>query len=146
MQKLTKLVHKTNEDEWYQIDANGVRLGQLATKIASLMLGKDRVDAVPHQMLRRHVVVTNSDKVDLFPTRGKREFFNRHSGYPGGFKSISLADQMKKDSRVVISEAVKGMLPKNKLQAKFLTKLLVFKGAEHDHQAQQPQIVNIEHK
>jgi len=122
--------------EWYVIDAKDQILGRVATRIASLIIGKGKVNIVPNVDGGDYVVVINSDLVKL--TRGKelKKTYYRHSGYPGGLKEIVFADQIKKNSTKVIEMAVKNMLPKNKHRDQRMTRLFVYKGEEHKHDAQ----------
>lgn len=143
MQKLTKVKTKAVQAKWFLIDAAGVRLGKLSTTAANLLLGKNLVDAVAHQVSGQGVIIINSDKVSYFPTREKNKFYARHSGYPGGFRQISLGEQMRQDSRQVIQDAITGMLPKNKLRKVLLQKLKIYTNEVHEHEAQQPEMVNI---
>jgi len=124
--------------EWHMIDAKDQILGRVATKIASLLIGKGKADITPHVDGGDYVVVINSDLVKL--TRGKelKKIYYKHSGYPGGLKEIVFADQIKKDSRRVIELAVKNMLPKNKLRDDRFNRLFVYKGGEHKNEAQKP--------
>lgn len=123
--------------EWYIIDAKDQILGRLATRISSLLIGKEKVNIVPNVDGGDYVVVINSDLVKL--TRGKelKKTYYRHSGYPGGLSEIVFADQIKKNSTKVIEMAVKNMLPKNKLRDQRMSRLFVYKGDEHKHNVQQ---------
>jgi large subunit ribosomal protein L13 len=115
----------------------------LGSKAAQLLIGKDNVDHVDYQTANAGVVIINSDKVSYFHKRAKNKIYYSHSGYPGGFKATSLGQQMNKDSRKVIENAVSGMLPKNKLRKQFMTKLRVFKDNNHNLEAQQPEEVKV---
>lgn len=149
MQKLTHYTNKNSvadRQQWFIVDAEGVRLGRLASKVASLLIGKDQADNVAYDPNHNHVIVLNSDKVDYHASKADTKFYYRHSGYPGALKSISLQDQMAKDSRKVVEKAIAGMLPKSKQQDKFLGRLEINKNANHNHEAQKPQQINIEIK
>lgn len=124
--------------EWYIIDAKDQIVGRVATKIASLLIGKGKADITPHVDGGDYVIVLNSDLVKL--TRGKelKKMYYKHSGYPGGLKEIVFADQLKKDSRKIIELAVKNMLPKNKLRDDRFNRLFIYKGGEHSNAAQKP--------
>jgi large subunit ribosomal protein L13 len=124
--------------DWYLIDVKDQILGRVATRIASLLIGKEKPEIVPNVDCGDYVVVINSDLVKL--TRGKelKKVYYRHSGYPGGLKETVFSDQMKKDSRRVIELAVKNMLPKNKLRDGRMARLLVYKKSEHKHHGQMP--------
>lgn len=146
MQKLTANKRKSSakiETKWFIIDATGVRLGKLSTAASNLLLGKNLVDSVDYQLSGQGVIIINADKVSYHPKREVNKFYARHSGYPGGFKQITLADQMTADSRKVIEHSIAGMLPKNKLRDQMLGKLKIYKDAAHEHEAQQPVNVTI---
>ena len=108
-------------------------MGRLATETATLLMGKRKVNFAPHIDGGDFVVIINADKIDVTGNKREAKVYHRFSGYPGGITSITLEDQIKKDSRKVIHQAVYNMLPKNKLRDRMLTRLRVYKGAEHDH-------------
>lgn len=114
-------------------DAQGKVLGRLATEIARALSGKGRVDFEPHKDAGDFVVVINTDGLIVTGNKPEGKIYHRFSGYPGGITSISFKDQMKKDSRKVLSQAVYGMLPKNKLRDRMTNRLLLYKNAEHTH-------------
>ncbi len=143
MQKLTKYKPQIKDQKWYLLDAKGVRLGRLASEAVKLFLYKDISGSVDYMNTNVRVVVINSDFVDYHPRKNKRKKYYRHSGYPGNLKTITLEDQMKKDSRVVIRKAISGMLPKNKLRKRYLAQLYIEKNNEHDKVAQKPKLVKI---
>ena len=119
--------------QWHYLDAQGQILGRLCTQIATLLIGKNKVDFAPNLDGGDYVVVTNSDHVKL---TGKKEFnklYYSHSNYPGGFKTITVHEQRLKDSRRLIIHAVSKMLPKNKLRPDRLQRLKVFPGREHPY-------------
>jgi large subunit ribosomal protein L13 len=124
--------------EWYVIDARDVILGRLSTKVSSLLIGKEKPSIVPNVDCGDYVVVINSDDVKL--TRGKenKKMYYSHSGYPGGLSETVFKDLLKKDSRKIITNAVKNMLPKNKLRDVRMNRLFVYKDENHKHQAQSP--------
>jgi large subunit ribosomal protein L13 len=144
MQKLTKNKKRQNQSEpkWYLIDATNVRLGKLSSKVASLLLDKQNVDATTYQLSDNYVIIINSDKVSFHPSRRKNKMYYRHSGYPGGLKQISLGEQMKKDSKKVIETSISGMLPKNKLRSKLISRVKIYKDDQHKLKSQKP--INIE--
>lgn len=119
--------------KYYSFDAQGKVLGRLATEIAKTLSGKGKVDYTPNVDSGDFVVVTNSDGVILTGSKEKKKTYYRFSGYPGGIKEITFDEQRKKDSRRLIESAVRGMLPKNKLRNKMMTRLLVYKDDKHDH-------------
>lgn len=118
--------------KYHLVDAQGEILGRLSTKIAKILSGKNEVDFAPNKGGQDWVIVINSDGVRLSGEKAKKKIYWRHSGYPGGISSLTFAEMMKKDSRKVIFKAVGGMLPKNKLSKKAMTRLLVYKDGEHD--------------
>ncbi|MBP5204539.1 50S ribosomal protein L13 [bacterium] len=123
---------------WYIVDVKGQILGRSATKIASLLIGKEKPEIVPDVDCGDYVIVINSDDVQLSREKANKKEYFRHSGYPGGAKVITFAQQMEKDSTKVIVEAVKNMIPNNKLRAKRLTRLFVYKDADYKQTAQKP--------
>jgi large subunit ribosomal protein L13 len=129
------------EREWLLIDAEDQNLGRLSTKIAQLLLGKNKPNYTPGVMTGANVVVINAEKVAVYPTRMDNKIYYHHSNYPGGLKEIKLRDQLAKFPDRVIKHAVWGMIPKNKLGRKIFKNLHVYAGSEHPHQAQQPELV-----
>lgn len=124
--------------DWYLIDASSMPLGKLAVVIADKLMGKSKVTYTPHIDNGDYVVVINAKNVVVTGEKMTQKKYYRHSGYPGGIKELKLEEVIEKDASRVIREAVKGMLPKNKLAAGRLTRLRVFEGAEHTHAAQNP--------
>ncbi len=125
--------------EWWIIDAGSMTLGKLAVIIADKLSGKSKVTYTPHIDNGDYVVVVNAKNVVVTGNKMVQKKYYRHSGYPGGLKELKLEEVLEKDPARVIREAVKGMLPKNKLAAERLKRLRVFAGAEHKHEAQNPQ-------
>jgi len=121
-----------NNPEYVVFDAKGQVLGRLATKIAKVLSGKNKIDFQPNVGGSSWAIVINSDKVKLSGAKAKNKIYHKHSGYPGGITSITFDDLVKKDSTKVIELAVKGMLPKNKLSRTAMKRLRVFKGENHD--------------
>ena len=130
--------------EWYLVDATGKTLGRLATKIAELLIGKHRPDFTPGVVLGDHVVVINAEKISANPTRVKEKKYYRHSGYPGGLHQVDYTRQLEKNPDRIISFAVQGMLPKNRLTKRYMSNLKVYAGSEHPHEAQNPQPLDLE--
>ncbi len=130
------------ERKWHLVDAQGKALGRLATRVAVLLRGKNKAIFTPHVDAGDFVIVVNADKVVLTGKKWKDKLYIRHSGYPGGLKSISAEKLMEKKPERLISMAVQGMLPKNKLGRKLIKKLKVYTGAGHPHEAQQPEALN----
>jgi len=124
------------EREWHLIDASDKVLGRLSTQIANLLMGKHKPIFSRHLDTGDYVVVINAEKVRVTGNKAKQKLYYRHSGYPGGLKSISLEKMMETRPARVIEHAVKGMLPHNRLGAEMLKKLRVYVGDAHPHQAQ----------
>ena len=131
------------ERGWYVVDAEGQTLGRLASKIAPKLKGKHKPIYTPHLDCGDFVVVINADKVRVTGRKMDQKFYYRHSGYPGGIKSISLRDQLAQHPERVVQAAVRGMLPKNKLGRKMIKKLKVYAGDSHPHSAQQPKSLEL---
>lgn len=124
--------------DWFVVDANGRTLGRLATGIASRLRGKHKPEFTPHVDTGDYIVVVNAEKIRVTGNKLKDKLYQHHTGYIGNLKTINLEDLLEKAPEQVITKAVKGMLPKNKLGAAMIKKLKVFAGPEHDHTAQQP--------
>ncbi len=124
--------------EWWIIDASSMPLGKLAVVIANKLLGKSKVSFTPHTDNGDYVVVINAKQLKVTGDKMTDKHYYRHSGFPGGLTDLTLAEIVEKDPAIAIEQAVKGMLPKNKLQADRLARLRVFPGAEHAHTAQTP--------
>jgi large subunit ribosomal protein L13 len=120
--------------KYHLFDAQGKILGRLATEIAGVLSGKVKVDYAPHIDGGDFVVVINTDGLQVTGNKREGKMYHHFSGYPGGIRSIAFKDQMKKDSRKVLHAALYGMLPKNSLRDRMLTRLLLYKGAEHPEQ------------
>ena len=124
--------------EWYIIDASSLPLGKLAVVIADKLMGKSKVTYTPHTDNGDYVVVINAKNLKVTGDKMTNKMYYRHSGFPGGIKALKLEEVIEKDAGYAIREAVKGMLPKNKLAADRLARLRIFDGAEHTHAAQNP--------
>ena len=124
--------------DWYVVDATGQTLGRLATRIADTLRGKGKPQYTPHVDTGDFVVVVNAEKIQVTGNKLDQKQYYRHSGYPGGIRSRSLREQLERRPTEVLRTAVKGMLPKNKLAARQLTKLKVYAGPDHPHEAQAP--------
>jgi len=129
--------------DWYLVDASGRTLGRLASEIATRLRGKHKPEFTPHVDTGDYIVVVNASKIRVTGNKLKDKIYYHHTGYIGNLKSISLEKLLEKSPEQVITKAVKGMLPKNKLGAVMIKKLRVFRGPEHDHAAQQPQPLEI---
>jgi large subunit ribosomal protein L13 len=127
------------ERPWYVVDADGQLLGRFAATVAELLIGKNRPEFTPGQDCGGFVVVINADKISVTGRKLQQKKYYNHSGYPGGLRERTLAQRMGRDPDGVIRDAVKGMLPKNKLGSRLITKLKVYAGPEHPHSAQMPQ-------
>ena len=130
---------KQVQKNWYIIDAEGKVLGRLASKIASVMRGKHKPTFTPHMDMGDNVIVVNAEKVRLTGRKAEQKVYYRHSGYPGGIKSMGFADMIKRKPEQVITIAVKGMLPHNRLGRAILKHLKVYRGPEHPHGVQKPE-------
>ena len=124
--------------EWFLLDAKGENLGRLATKIATIILGKHKPTYTPGVDMGDFVIVINAERVTVTGNKLDDKYYYRHSGYPGGFKQISLRDQLEKHPERVIEHAVWGMLPHNRLGRTLMKKLKVYAGSSHPHEAQKP--------
>ena len=127
------------ERRWYVVDAEGQNLGRLATRIADTLRGKNKPQFTPHVDTGDFVVVVNAEKIAVTGNKLDEKIYYRHSGYPGGLKQRTLREQLDRRPTEVLRTAVKGMLPKNKLAARQLTKLKIYAGPEHPHTAQAPE-------
>jgi large subunit ribosomal protein L13 len=133
------------EREWYLVDAEGQTLGRLATQIADRLRGKGKPQFTPHVDTGDFVVVVNAGKVRVTGNKLEQKKYYRHSGYPGGLRERSLRDQLERQPTEVLRLAVKGMLPRNRLGRAQLTKLKIYAGSEHPHEAQSPKPFPIAH-
>ncbi len=129
--------------DWFVVDASGLVLGRLATRVARILSGKHRANYVPYLDMGDFVVITNAEKVRLTGTKLDVKMYHRHTGYPGGLKSVAAREQQAKYPERLIEDAVRGMLPKSKLGRKQLKKLKVYRGAKHPHEAQQPRPLKV---
>jgi len=132
------------ERKWYVVDAEDVVLGRLATRVASILRGKHRPIYTPHVDTGEHVIVVNAEKVKLTGRKREQKIYYRHTGYPGGIRSIT-ADKLlgSAHSDRVVQSAVRGMLPKNSLGRQMFRKLKVYAGPDHPHEAQKPEALSI---
>src|SRR6186997_631561 len=127
------------ERAWYVVDAEGQTLGRLATRIADVLRGKDKPTYTPHVDTGDFVVVVNAEKIQVTGNKLDQKRYYRHSGYPGGLRSRTLREQLERRPEEVLRTAVKGMLPKNRLARRQITKLKIYAGPEHPHGPQAPQ-------
>jgi len=136
----TPLVKEENfSPKWHVVDADGKALGRLASRVALILRGKNKPTFAPHQDTGDFVVVINAKKVTLTGKKWKEKIYIHHSGYPGGLKQASAEKIAEKKPERLITMAVQGMLPKNKMGRKLIKKLKVYAGDAHPHQAQQPE-------
>jgi large subunit ribosomal protein L13 len=124
--------------DWLVVDAEGQTLGRLATQIADRLRGKHKPQYTPHVDTGDFVVVVNAEKIAVTGKKLDEKMYYRHSGYPGGLKERSLRDQLERQPTEVLRKAVKGMLPRNRLGRQQLTKLKIYAGPDHPHEAQSP--------
>ena len=131
------------ERRWYVVDAEGKTLGRLATQIADALRGKTKPQYTPHVDTGDFIVVVNAEKIAVTGKKMEEKIYYRHSGYPGGIKQRTLREQLDRRPTEVLRAAVKGMLPKNRLAARQLTKLKIYAGPDHPHEAQAPQQLEV---
>jgi large subunit ribosomal protein L13 len=136
--------HDSVVRQWHVVDAAGQRLGRLATEIATILRGKNKPNFTPHMDTGDFVVVVNADKVVVTGRKYNEKLYRRHSGRPGGMKTETFAQLQARIPERIIEQAVKGMLPKTSLGRQQFTKLKVYAGPEHPHQAQNPQTYVVE--
>lgn len=136
---------KPNEVErkWWVVDASGQTLGRLATQIATTLRGKDKPQFTPHVDAGDFVVVLNSEKINIKGNKANDKMYYRHTGYFGGLKETTYKEMLEKDPGFIIQNAVKGMLPKNKLSNQIIKKLKIYRGTEHPHDSQKPQLMTL---
>ncbi|WP_188207965.1 50S ribosomal protein L13 [Alkalibacillus aidingensis] len=142
--RTTFMANENNvERKWYVVDAEGQTLGRLATEVATLLRGKHKPSYTPHVDTGDNVIIINADKVELTGKKLTDKIYYRHSNYPGGLKERTAEEMRTKYPEKMLEQAVKGMLPKNKLGRKMGKKLHVYRGAEHNHQAQKPEVYEL---
>ncbi|MGL5287282.1 large subunit ribosomal protein L13 [Aeromonas sp. RU39B] len=134
---------ETVKRDWYVVDAEGKTLGRIATEIAARLRGKHKAEYTPHVDTGDYIIVINAEKVHVTGKKTTDKMYHAHSGFPGGIKSISFEKLIQRKPEMVIEAAVKGMLPKGPLGRAMFRKLKVYAGAEHNHAAQQPQVLDI---
>jgi large subunit ribosomal protein L13 len=130
--------------EWYLVDAEGKTLGRLATQIADTLRGKRKPQFTPHVDTGDFVIVVNAEKIQVTGNKLDQKRYYRHSGYPGGIRSRTLREQLERRPTEVLRVAVKGMLPKNRLARQQITKLKIYAGPEHPHEAQNPKALELD--
>lgn len=135
----------TIERKWYVVDATGHTLGRLSSEIASILRGKNKPTYTPHMDTGDYVIVVNADKIQVTGKKLDQKIYYHHSDYVGGMKETTLREKMAKKPEEVIRLAVKGMLPKGPLGRSMITKLHVYAGPDHKHQAQKPEVLEIKY-
>ena len=131
------------ERKWFLVDAKDKVLGRLASKVASLLRGKHKPIFTPHVDTGDHVIVVNADQIRLTGEKLRSKVYYHHSGYPGGLKEVPAQRLFQEKPERMVTLAIKGMLPKNKLGRSMIKKLQVYKGSQHPHQSQQPQALDL---
>jgi len=134
---------ETANKEWVLVDADGHSLGRLASKVAMLIRGKYKTNFTPHVDCGDNVIVINAEKINLTGKKWTDKTYIRHTGYPGGQRSLTAQELFDKDPTRLVEKAVKGMLPKNKLGSALFRNLYVYVGNEHKQEAQKPKAINI---
>ncbi len=131
------------ERKWYVVDATDMPLGRLASQVAAILRGKNKPTFTPHVDTGDFVIVINTDKIVLTGKKLDKKLYRYHTGHVGGLKEVTYKTLIEKKSDVAVYEAIKGMLPKNSLGAKMLKKCKIYKGAEHKHEAQKPEVLEL---
>ena len=129
------------DQKWHLIDAENKTLGRLSSRVSTILMGKNKSQYTPNNDLGDFVVIINAEKIKLTGNKEYQKKYFRHSGYPGGLKSTSVQELRKDKPEQIIFKAVKGMLPKNKLANKMISKLKVYKGSNHPHVGQKPKLL-----
>jgi large subunit ribosomal protein L13 len=135
---------KQLDPSWYLVDAKNKTLGRLATGLAIILRGKNKPEYTPHMDTGDYIVVVNAEKIKVTGNKVKDKNYYRHSGYPGGIKTISYDKLLAKFPERILQHAVKGMLPKGPLGRQMLQKLKIYVGTDHPHEAQQPQLLELQ--
>ena len=133
------------ERTWHLVDAEGLVLGRMATEIATILRGKHKATYAPHIDTGDHVIVINADKVVLTSGKAERKMVYRHTGFPGGIRSDTYGDLLSKKPAEIVRQSIRGMVPKNRLGRQQMSKLQVYAGPTHPHQAQKPIPLEIKH-
>ncbi len=145
MQARATVMAKANQVErkWYVVDADGKTLGRLATEVATVLRGKHKPIYTPHVDTGDHVIIINAEKIVMTGNKLDQKVYRRHTWYPGGLREVSYRKLLADKPEFLVYKAIKGMIPKNRLGRQMLTKLKVYKGSEHPHQAQKPEVLEI---
>ncbi|HYW33993.1 MAG TPA: 50S ribosomal protein L13 [Balneolaceae bacterium] len=131
------------DKKWVLFDAEGQILGRLASRVATILRGKHKPEFTPHMDTGDNVIVINAEKIELSGDKMQEKQYFRHTGYPGGERFTTAEEKMEKDPTFLIRNAVKGMLPKNKLSRKLMSNMRIYAGPEHPHEAQQPEKIEL---
>jgi large subunit ribosomal protein L13 len=131
------------ERKWYVVDASDQRLGRLASEVAMILRGKNKPTYTPHMDTGDFVIIVNAEKIDVTGKKRSQKLYRRHSGRPGGMKTETFSQLQSRLPERIVEQAIKGMLPKNTLGRHLFTKLKVYAGPDHPHQAQKPETLNI---
>ncbi len=134
---------ETVTKDWVLVDAENEILGRLASKVAKIVRGKNKVNFTPHVDCGDNVIIINAEKIQLTGNKWDQKEYVRHTGYPGGQRFTSVKQMLEKNPTEIIRKAVKGMLPKNRLGSVLLKNVLIYEGGEHPHQAQKPAKINL---
>lgn len=134
---------ETVEHKWYLVDATGIPFGRVASQVAAILRGKNKTIFTPHVDTGDYVIVINSDKAVLTGNKLTQKYFKTYSGYSSGLKETQFKKMMKEKSDVALLRAIKGMLPKSPIGYEMVKKVKIYKGAEHSHEAQKPEVVTL---
>ena len=140
--KTSSLTTKDIVQKWYLIDCSGKKLGRLSVQIANILRGKNKPEYTPNSDVGDFVVLINAERIEISGNKSKDKIYFKHTGYPGNLKEINFQDLLNKDPEKVLRNAVKGMLPKNRLNRTIINKLKVYSGENHPHEAQNPEVIN----
>ena len=143
MKKQTTFTAKEADRQWYLVDANGKTLGRMASQIAMILRGKNKPTFSPHQDFGDYVVVINAEKVKLTGAKMTQKTYFEHTGFIGNERTVTVKEKLAKDPTYVVTEAILGMIPRNKLRPLIMQRLKVFAGGEHAHVAQQPKSLDL---
>jgi len=134
---------ETIERKWFVVDAEGQTLGRFASEVAKILRGKHKPEFTPHVDCGDYVIVLNCEKIKVTGGKENKKVYKHHTGWVGNLKEITYAEMMKKHPDRIITQAIKGMLPKNSLGRQMIKKLKVYTGSEHNHDAQKPEVLEI---
>ena len=140
--KTSSLTTNDIVQKWFLIDCSGKKLGRLSVQIANILRGKNKPEYTPNSDVGDFVVLINAERIEISGNKSKDKIYFKHTGYPGNLKEINFQDLLNKDPEKVLRNAVKGMLPKNRLNRKIINKLKVYSGENHPHEAQNPEVIN----